>query len=44
MTDEVRAVFFLVASLVFFLFIVGILALGAVLKPGRWSERPRVAS
>jgi hypothetical protein len=40
MTGEVRAVFFLVLSLVFFLIIVGVLALGTVMKPRRWSERP----
>ena len=43
MNGEVRAAFFLVLSLVFFLVIVGVLAVGAVMKPGRWSERPRPA-
>ena len=44
MTGEIRAVFFLFLSLVFFLMIIGVLALGTVMKPGRWSERPRLAN
>lgn len=32
----------LVLSLVLFALIVGLLAIGTVMKPGRWSDRPRV--
>ena len=43
MNGEVHAIFFLVVSFVFFLIIVGVLAVGAVMNPGRWSERPHPA-
>ncbi|MGA6828415.1 hypothetical protein ACO9S2_12465 [Nitrospira sp. NS4] len=33
----------LVLSLVLFGVIVGLLAIGTVMKPGRWSDRPRGA-
>ena len=42
MMDEVRATFFLVVSLVFFLLIIGVLAVGAMMRPRRWSDRPRL--
>ena len=41
LTEKMRGVFFLFASLVFFMVIIGMVALGMVLRPGRWSERPR---
>jgi len=44
MIADLRGAFFLMVSLVFFLLIVGLLALGTVMRPGRWSERPRVAT
>jgi hypothetical protein len=34
----------LVLSLVLFTFIVGVLAIGTVMNPGRWSDRPRHAA
>ena len=43
MFTEVRGAFFLFVSLVFFLMIVSLLGLGAVMRPARWSERPRHA-
>ena len=42
MIGEVRGAFVLLAAFLLFLIIVGMLALGTVLKPGRWSERPRL--
>jgi hypothetical protein len=43
MISEVRGAFILLLAFVFFLIIIGALALGtAVMKPGRWSERPRL--
>lgn len=39
MLTEMRGAFFLFVSVVFFLIIVGVLALGMVMRPGRWSER-----
>ena len=44
MIAEMRGAFFLFVSLVFFLIIISLLALGAVTRPVRWSERPRHAS
>jgi len=44
MLAEMRGAFFLVLSLVFFLIIVGALALGMVMRPGRWIERLRHTS
>jgi len=43
MIAELRATFFLVVSLVFFLIIIGVLGLSTIMKPGRWSERLRSA-
>ncbi len=44
MIAGVRSAFFLLMSLVFFLIIIGLLALGTVMRPVRWSERPRHAN
>jgi len=41
MLTEMRGAFFLFVSLVFFLIIIGLLALGTVMRPIRWNERPR---
>ena len=43
MLAEMRGAFFLFLSLVFFLIIIGLLTVGTVLRPVRWSERPRPA-
>jgi hypothetical protein len=43
MMTELRAIFFLLVSFVFFLIIIGVLVLSTFMKPGRWSERPRPA-
>lgn len=42
MLGEVRGAFVLLAAFLFFLIIVGMLALGTAMRPGRWSERPRL--
>jgi hypothetical protein len=42
MISELRGAFFLVVSLVFFLAIIALVALGTVMQPDRWSERPRL--
>lgn len=44
MSAQMRGAFFLLASLILFLIIIGVLALSTVMKPGRWSERPKLAS
>jgi hypothetical protein len=44
MLAEMRGAFFLFVSLIFFLIIIGLLALGTVMSPVRWSERSRPAS
>ena len=41
---ELRGAVLLFAAFVFFLIIIGMLVLGSVMRPGRWSERPRVAA
>jgi hypothetical protein len=41
MITEARGACFLVASLVLFLLILGMMALGTVMRPSRWSERPK---
>jgi hypothetical protein len=41
MLAEMRGAFFLFVSLVFFLIILGLLGLGTVMRPIRWSERTR---
>lgn len=40
---ELRGLFLLMLSLVFFLVGVGVLALGSMTRPGRWSDRPKAA-
>lgn len=42
MISELRGAILLLVALLFFLIILGMLALGTVMKPGRWSERPRL--
>jgi hypothetical protein len=44
MLTEMRGAFFLILSLVFFLIIVGALALGMFMRPGRWIERLKQTS
>lgn len=44
MLTGMRGAFFLFVSLVFFMVIIGVLVLGIVMRPGRWSERLRQAS
>ena len=44
MLTEMRGAFFLFLSFVFFLMIIGLLALGTVMSPLRWSERPKPVS
>lgn len=44
MLAEMRGAFFLFVSLVFFLIIIGVFALGTPMRPVRWSERPRLRS
>jgi hypothetical protein len=39
MMTELRAVFFLAASFMFFLIIIGALSLGMMMKPDRWAKR-----
>lgn len=41
MFTELRAIFFLVVSFVFFLIIIGLLGLNTIMGVGRWSERTR---
>ncbi len=43
MISEVRGAFVLAAALVCFLIFVGLMALGSVMRPGRWIERARHA-
>ena len=43
MIAELRATFFLVMSFSLFLIIIGVLALSAMMNPGRWNERTRSA-
>jgi hypothetical protein len=42
MIAELRGAFVLLAAFVFFTLIVAMLALGAMMRPARWSERPRM--
>ncbi len=44
MLAEMRGVFFLFVSLIFFLIIISLLALGTIMSPVRWNERPKPAS
>ena len=41
---ELRGAVLLFVAFVFFLMIIGVLVLGSVMRPGRWSERSRVAA
>jgi hypothetical protein len=41
MITELRAMFFLAVSFVFFMIIIGVLGLSTVMSSGRWSERTR---
>jgi len=41
MITGMRSTFFLMVSFVFFLMIIGVLALSTMMNPGRWSERTR---
>jgi hypothetical protein len=42
--ESMRVAFFLFVSFVFFLIIIGLLALGSVMSPVRWNERSKRAS
>ena len=44
MLPNLRGAFFLMVTLVFFVSIILVVAMGTVMKPSRWCERPRVAS
>jgi hypothetical protein len=44
MVSELRGAALLFVAFVFFLLIICVLVLGSVMRPGRWSERPRVAA
>ena len=44
MVSELRGAVVLFVAFVFFLMIIGLLVLGSVMRPGRWSERPQVAA
>jgi len=44
MVSELRGAALLFVAFVFFVIIIGVLLLGSVMRPGRWSERPRVAA
>ena len=41
MMNELRGAVVLLVTLTVFVIIIGVLALGTVMRPGRWSERPR---
>jgi hypothetical protein len=41
MISEVRGAILLFVTFLVFVIIIGLLALGTIMKPGRWSERPR---
>ena len=41
MLPNLRGAFFLMVMLVFFAGIIAVLAMGTMMKPGRWCERPR---
>lgn len=43
MITELRGLFLLLTVFIFFLIVIGILALGTIMQSGRWSERPRLA-
>ena len=39
MVSGLRGALVLMVALIFFLMIIGVVLLGSVMKPGRWSER-----
>jgi hypothetical protein len=41
MMNELRGAVVLLVTLIVFVIIIAVLALGTVMRPGRWSERPR---
>ncbi|WP_173047110.1 hypothetical protein [Nitrospira sp. KM1] len=43
MIAGVRGAFFLMVAFLFFVLIISMFALGTVMRPGRWIERPRHA-
>jgi hypothetical protein len=43
MISEVRGAILLFVTFLVFVIIIGLLALGTIMKPQRWSERPRFA-
>jgi hypothetical protein len=44
MINDLRGTFFLFVAFICFLFIIGVLVLGSLMRPRRWSERQRVAA
>jgi hypothetical protein len=44
MVSELRGAFVLFVAFVFFLLIIAMLILGSVMRPGRWTDRPRLAA
>jgi hypothetical protein len=44
MMTELRATFFLVGALLFFLIIIGVIGLSTIMGSGRWSERTKAGS
>jgi len=43
MLPNLPGAFFLMVTLVLFAGIIAVVAMGTVMRPGRWSDRPRVA-
>jgi hypothetical protein len=43
MLPNLRGAFLLMVTLVLFAGIIAVVAMGTVMRPGRWSDRPRVA-
>ncbi len=43
MMAELRSALVLLIAVLFFLLIVGVLAIGSIMRPARWSERARIA-
>jgi hypothetical protein len=43
MISEVRGAILLFVTFLVFVIIIGLLALGTIMKPRRWSERPQFA-
>ena len=45
MVSELRGALVLFVAFLFFLIIIGVVVLaGSIMRPGRWSERPRLAA